>query len=219
VIYYGTLASTDNIWSSAPIPNGRGCLPALTSVAGGDICVAWQDRTLQTEVYDVYFTTLRDGLWDLPDMVSDSVSAHSIKPSVTANARGDVHLIWLEEKAPLFEVWHSARQSNTWSRPVTVSTGFDDCRQGRIVTNPQDYLQVVWIEGNSLRHRVRPPDHDTTWWVPQTAHGEYRELSDLCAVIDPAGELHVVWSGFGDAETRSLYYAQRHAIFAQVQPR
>jgi hypothetical protein len=218
VVYYGRLGVSE-IWNGAPIPNGRGCLPTLVSVAGGDLCVAWQDRTAQNQVFDVYSTTLHEGHWSLPDIVSDSLNAHSLKPSITANARGNVHLVWLEEEASIFEVWHSDKQANVWSRPVKVSTGFEDCRQARIVANPQGYLQVIWIEGNGLHHRVRPPDYNTTWWVPQTAQGEYRELSDLGAVVAPSGELHVVWSGYGDGESRMLYYAQRSPIFAQVEHR
>lgn len=218
VIYYGALGASA-IWSSAPIPSGRGCLPTLAITAEGDVCVAWQDRAPQSQVFDVYCSMLHEGQWSLPDIVSDSTSAHSVKPSIIANARGDVHLVWLEQQAALFEVRHSDWRGNSWSLPTTISTGTQDCRQTRIVANPQDYLQVVWIEGNALHHRVRPPDSGATWWVPQTAQGEYRELSDLGAVVDPNGELHVVWSGYGDGETRLLYYAQRSAIFAPAERR
>jgi hypothetical protein len=213
VIYYGAL-SAGAIWSSAPVPNGQGCFPTLATIASGDVYVAWQDRAPQSQVFDVYCSTLHEGQWTLPDIVSDSPFAHSVKPSIIANARGEVHLVWLEQQATLFEVRHSDRRGNNWALPTTVSTGSQDCRQARIVANPQDYFQVVWIEGNALHHRVRPPDPSATWWVPQTAQGEYRELSDLGAVVDPFGELHVVWSGYGDGETRLLYYAQRSAIFS-----
>jgi hypothetical protein len=216
VVYYGLLGENE-VWSSVPIPYGRGCLPTLTSVGGGDVCVAWQDRTPQNQVFDVYCTSLHEGQWGLPDIVSNSVNAHSVNPSITANARGSVHLVWLEEDASTFTVRHSDKRGNGWSRPVTVSTGSGDCRQARIVANPQDYLQVVWTEGNTLHHRVRPPEDDAIWWVPQTAQGEYRELSDLGAVVGPSGEFHVVWTGYGDGESRQLYYAQRNPIFSRAE--
>jgi hypothetical protein len=215
VIYFGTLG-TREIWSSSPIPNGRGCFPTLAAISGGAISVAWQDRATQSSAFDIYCAAHREGQWSLPDIVSDSVNAHSVKPSITANSRGDVHLVWLEERTALFGVCHSDQRVNGWSQPVEVSTGSQDCRQARIIANPQDYLQVVWIEGNALHHRVRSPDHDTSWWVPQTAQGEYREASDLAALVDPSGALHVVWSGYGDAEARLLYYARRSAIFGPV---
>jgi hypothetical protein len=218
VIYHGTLGPAV-IWSSAPIANGRGCFPTLAAVSGGDVCVAWQDRASQSNAFDVYCAMLHEGRWSLPDIVSDSAYAHSVKPSITANSRGDVHLVWLEEASAVFEVRHSDRRVNGWSQPVAISTRSQDCRQARIIANPQGYLQVVWIEGNTLHHRVRPPDYDSTWWVPQTAQGEYREASDLGTVVDPTGELHVVWSGYGDGETRLLYYAKRSAIFAPAQHR
>jgi hypothetical protein len=61
--------------------------------------------------------------------------------------------------------------------------------------------------------------HDGEWRLPDivsgsvSVHADYRELSDLSAIVDTTGRLHVVWSGFGDGETRALYYARRDAIF------
>ena len=88
-----------------------------------------------------------------------------------------------------------------------------------MIANPQGFLQVVWLEGDALHHRVRPPDLDTTWWVPQTAIGEYRELSDLAIATSPTGELHVVWSGFGGGGARTLNYSRRDAIFKPSDPK
>jgi hypothetical protein len=218
VVYYGKL-DTAAVWSSAPIPNGRGCFPAIATAAGGDICVAWQDRSVQTEAFDVFCSVLHSGEWGLPDIVSNSPSAHSVKPSLAVNAQGETHLVWLEERASLYEVRHADRRQYGWSRPTTVSTGRQDCRQARIVSNPQDFLQVVWLEGNTLHHRVRPPGQDATWWVPQIAESDFRELSDLAATVGREGDLHVAWSGFCAGETRSLFYARRDAIFKPSKPK
>ena len=162
---------------------------------------------------------LRDDKWSLPDMVSDTAATHSVKPCLAATPQGEVHLLWLEEDPSLYAVRHSDRRVNGWSQPVAVSTGSQDCRQARIVTNPQSFPQVVWLEGNALHHRVRPPGHDMPWWVPQTAEGLYRELSDLSAAVDQTGKLHLVWSGFADGGTRSLFYAFREPIFKPAHPK
>jgi hypothetical protein len=218
VVYYGSLGAS-GVWSSAPIPSGRGCYPTIAVARSGDVCVAWQDRMSQTEPYDVFSSLLHEGKWSLPDIVSDSASAHSMKPSLSVNVQGNFHLVWLEQSTSLYTVHHSDRRLNGWSQPVTVSTGSQDCRQARILANPQGFFQVVWLEGNALHHRVRPPDNDTSWWVPQTAQGEYRELSDLGAVVAPTGELHVVWSGFGGGGARTLNYSRRDAIFKPSDPK
>jgi hypothetical protein len=218
VVYYGKL-ETAAIWSSAPIPNGRGCYPTIAATAGGDVCVAWQDREPRTQAFDVLCAVLQGGGWSLPEIISNSPSAHSVKPSLAVNTQGDIHVIWLEERASLYEVRHADRRELGWSRPSTVSTGSLDCRQARIVANPQDYLQVIWLEGNTLHHRVRPPGHDATWWVPQTAESSFVELSDLAAIADRAGDLHVGWSGFAEGRGRSLFYARRDAIFKPSGPR
>jgi hypothetical protein len=156
VIYYGALES-GGVWSSTPIPNGRGCLPTIAAAPNGDISVAWQDRSPQTKAFEVYCTLLQNRQWSLPDIVSDSAAFHSVKPSLAANAQGEIHLVWLEERSSLYEVRHSSRRSIGWARPVSVSTGRQDCRQARIAANPQSFFQVVWLEGKALHHRVRPP--------------------------------------------------------------
>jgi hypothetical protein len=214
VIYYGSRSGS--YWSSEPIPSGRGCQPAIAITAEGDVCSAWQDRVTRTQAFDIFASVLHQDQWSLPDMVSDTASAHSLNPSLATNKQGGIHLIWLEEEASLFAVRHADRRVNGWSEPTRVSAGSQDCRQARIVANPQGFLQIVWLEGNTLHHRVRPPEADATWWVPQTAEGNYRELSDLSIVGSPAGELQVVWSGFDDTGTRSLYWAKRDPIFKPV---
>jgi hypothetical protein len=40
----------------------------------------------------------------------------------------------------------------------------------------------------------------------------------LGAVVAPTGELHVVWSGYADSGTRTLYYSRRDAIFKPSDP-
>jgi hypothetical protein len=217
VIYYGARAGP--FWTSAPVPSGRGCQPAIAVASAGDVCLAWQDRASQTGAFEVYSSVLREGKWTVPDVVSDTASAHSLRPCLATNRQGGMHLIWLEEAAGLFAVRHSDRRVNGWSRPTEVSVGLQDCRQARIVANPQGFLQVVWLEGNALHHRVRPPEFDATWWVPQTAQGDYRELSDLGIASSPTGEIHVVWSGFESGGTRLLYWARREAIFRPATPR
>jgi hypothetical protein len=216
VIYYG--ACSGPFWSSAPVPSGRGCQPSIVPTASGDICIAWQDRSRHTQAFDIYSCVLHERQWSVPDMVSDTPAAHSIRPFLAANAQGGVHMIWLEEVNSVFAVYHSDRRVNGWSQPTTVSVGSQDCRQARIVANPQGFLQVVWLEGNALHHRVRPPDLDATWWVPQIAEGDYRELSDLGTACSPTGELHVVWSAFANEGTRSLYWARRQPIFSPAVP-
>jgi hypothetical protein len=216
IIYYGTYSSS--FWTSEPIPSGRGCRPTIAVTLYGDVCVAWQDHASQTQAFDIYCSTLQEGKWSLPDAVSDTASAHSVKPCLTSNVQGGVHLIWLEQVAPAFTVRHSDRRVNGWSQPTSVSVGSKDCRQARMVANPQGFLQAVWLEGNVLHHRVRPPDIDAAWWVPQTAIGDYRELSDLAIASSQAGELHAVWSGFGSSGMRSLYWARREPIFRPAPP-
>ncbi len=211
VIYHGHLAGP--IWSSEPIPHARGSVPALAATPSGDLHVAWQDRLSQTGFYEIFAATLCGGSWSLPEVISESPDQHSVRPQLAANWQGGCSLVWQEQRDHVYMVRHAHRLTNNWSVPVDVSGDAADCRQPRVVANPQGFMQVIWLEGNALHHRVRPPDPGAPWWVPQTAAGEYQDLSDLCTAMDANGTLHVVWSGLLASSTRGLFYASRQPIF------
>jgi hypothetical protein len=210
VVYYAQRGQT--FWTSQPIPNGRGCLPSLTVLPSGDLYVAWQDWHTQTQRYDVFCAIRTGDQWHVPEDVSDSPQVHSIAPYLAATARGTCHLVWQEACDGVYQICYSDRRPNGWSAPVVVSTPGQDCRNPRLVSNPLNYLELVWLEGSTLRHRVRPPDFDADWWAPETIAADCATLRDLSIAIGHNSNAHLAWSA-GPAEAGQLYYAARAPLF------
>lgn len=210
-IYHGRWAGAQ--WSSMPIPNARGTMPALAFTPGGDLYVAWQGRLDDGGRYEVFCAVQRGKEWSLPEDVSDNPDHHSLFVGIATNVQGGCHLIWQEEEDGLYHIRHSDRRPGGWAVPVVVSSGDEDCRLPRIASIRQGFLQVVWQEGEVLRHRVRPPDYETTWWAPETASSECAGLGDLALAISPSGRAHVVWSSLDESGTSRLYYVQRAPLF------
>jgi hypothetical protein len=211
VIYHGQ--RDEDFWSSMPIPNARGAMPAVTITPGGEVCVAWQDRLEDTSCYEIFCAIFDDNHWNLPTAVSDSPSQHSIFVKLAANAQGGCHLVWQEEQGGIYQIWHSDRRPNGWAIPVAISATEEDCRLPRIVANRQGFLQVIWLEGHILLHRVRPPDYEATWWDPEVASDECAGLGGLAMAISQAGRVHVAWGAMDASGARQLYYIQREPIF------
>ena len=211
VIYEGRLGRV--FWTSLPVPSGRGNMPALAITPQGNAYVAWQDRLSDTGRYGVLSSILSDGKWSLPEFVSDTPTAHSLFPQLAANPQGRCHVVWQGERdASRYTVYHCDRRTGGWSEPAAISAADSDCRLPRIAANRQGYLQAVWLQGNRLCHRVRPPEPEANWWAIETAEGVFTEASDLSIAIGWSGALHVVWSGMGSSGSQ-LFHTRREPVF------
>jgi hypothetical protein len=212
VVYYAQRG--ENLWTSLPVPGGRGTLPALAVVPNGDLYVAWQDWRDETQRYDIFCAArLTAGeQWRAPEAVSDSLQAHSINPCLAATPRGTCHIVWQEEHEGIYQICYSDRRPNGWSAPVVVSAPDADCRSPRLASNTLGYLELVWLEGALLRHAVRPPDFDAPWWATETVATDCAALHELSLAISHAGKPHLTWSA-GPADAGQLYYAERQPLF------
>jgi hypothetical protein len=210
-IYHGCYAEAQ--WSSLPIPNARGAMPALAITPNGDLYAAWQGRLDEGGRYDIFCAVRHGTSWGLPEDVSDSPEQHSIFASLATNVQGGCHLVWQEEQEGLYHIRHSDRRPGGWANPVVISSSDEDCRLPRIAAIRQGFLEVIWQEGEVLRHRVRPPDYETTWWAPEDASVECQGLGSLALAISPTGRVHVAWSGPDESGAPQLYYVQRAPLF------
>jgi hypothetical protein len=211
IIYYGQLGTT--FWTSLPVPNARGSMPALAVTPSGDLYVAWQDRLLDTGRYEVFCSIYSGEKWSLPENVSDTPAAHSLQPQLAANAQGVCNLVWQEQENAIYSIRYSSRRPGGWLIPFPLPSDGADCRLPRIAANRQGFLQAVWLQGRQLYHRVRPPEYEANWWPTEMAAGEYPDAGDLSIAIGWSGTLHVVWTGNGGAAGRQLFHSQRQPIF------
>lgn len=220
VIYYGR--REEKFWSAAPIPSARGTYPTIAVTPKGTVHVAWQDRLSSTQRFDIFCCAFEDGAWGLPLSVSDTPAHHSIYPQAITNpvasalSQGGCHLIWQEERGGVYRIQHADLRPGGWAKPVEVSDPDTDCRTARLGSNRQGFPQAVWLEGQELRYRVRPPEYDAAWWTPENIDQDCRGLSDLAMAISRSGRIHVAWSGVEATGERRLFYTQRQPLFRQT---
>ena len=213
VIYIGRHESGEPFWSSEAIPGARGSTPTIALAPNGDVYVAWQDRRGEAAIYDIFCAVQHEGAWSTAAIVSDTPACHSLYPQLATNKQGGCHLVWEEQVRDVYQIRHSDLRPGGWATPVDVSASAGDCRLPRIAANRQGHLQVVWLEGSTLYHRVRPPEHETNWWLAETTGAPRPSLSDLTLATSHDGQAFAVWSSFDDAGLRRLYSARRGPVF------
>ncbi len=205
-------------WPYAPVPNGKGSRPTVAA-DGATVHVAWQDRLASSETgaYDALASKqVNGGEWGLPHMVSDTRDAHSMLPRVAVNGQGQCHLVWQEEREGLYVIRHATlwTEPEGWSEPVDVSDPAFDARLAFIMPNRWGDFQVVWSEGNNLKHRVRGGALNGRWKATEAACEECAGLGELSAAIGDKGELHAVFTRYTNGE-RHTFYVRRKAIEQQ----
>lgn len=213
-IYYGTLDGL--FWTSSPIPSGRGALPSIAITSAGIIHVAWQDRTGAAARYEILSAALSNKLWSVPQIVSNSPAAHSLRPQLLVGANDDCYLVWQEEVANLYHVRYAERGETGWRSPADLSPGSNDCRLPYLARNSQNFLQIVWLEGSQLRHRIRPPEKQADWWPVEVAMANSEGLSELSMAIDQQNRVHIALSGYLGSETHELFYCNRNPVLESV---
>ncbi|MCX7707241.1 MAG: hypothetical protein N2204_04460 [Anaerolineae bacterium] len=212
VIYYARPQGV--AWAQAPIPNATGSRPAIALTPAGEIIVAWQSRLAETGIFEVVAAVRREEAWSLPEIVSDEPNRHSISPALAVNPQGSAHLIWQEEaRNGIYVIRHAERLPGGWSAPANISASDQDARLPRLAAAPKGFLQAVWAEDASLKHRGRPAEPRALWWGEEVACPDCPGVSSLATAISPAtGELHAVWSAYQNLDQRRLYHAFRKAL-------
>ena len=206
-IYYGTFSAP--FWANLPIPSGHGSSPTIGVTPQGEIYVAWQDRRSDSGKLDIFCAAYTEGVSGTPESVSDSAGANSMSPRLAISADGDCHLVWLEERDGIFQVYHADRRPNGWSACTAVSTGTDDCRLARIAANPAGYLHVTWVEGDAIAMRIRPAKVDAPWRPIERVTGDSFDTAALASAISRGRNTYLAWAERDDAGLDRLRHASR----------
>lgn len=219
-IYYAR--PQGSAWSNGPIPSAPGSLPAIAVGPGGEIVAAWQDRLAETGRFEILAAILRNGTWSLPELVSDNPLHHSLHPALAVSPQGACHVVWQEERDGTYGIRHAERLPGGWSLPVDISDPRSDARLPSVAASSKGFLQVMWAEGPSLKHRARVAAPGSSWWAEEVACEACPRMSTLAIASSPAsGELHAIWSVYGDSHQQSLYHAYRmplirHTVFIPI---
>jgi hypothetical protein len=212
VIYYAQFDGQN--WPHAPLPNGKGSRPSVAASADA-VHAAWQDRPASSAAgaFDVFASVRANGgEWALPHIVSDTRDLHSLLPRLGVSAGGACHVVWQEERDGLFVIRHAERWPEGWTEPVDVSDPLVDARLARIMPNRLGQMQIMWCEGNLLKHRLR--GEKAKWQPAEVACEECAGLSELAATMSDKGELHAVFTRYPNGD-RHTYYLRRKPIERQ----
>lgn len=214
-IYYGRYDGA--FWSSLPIPNATGNAVALAAGPNGDIHAAWHHCTASTLHYEILCSTLRNGVWSVPAVVSDNPDVHSVYPGLAVDQRNGCHIVWQEEEqARLFGIRQAARLEANWSTPEQLSPGRRDCRLAKVAARGKDLIQVVWFEGRSLRHRARLALPNAGWGTEEIAATGCGPAGDLTLALSASGRVYVAWTGFEEDGSSQLYYVWRKPVLRPI---
>jgi hypothetical protein len=211
LIYYGRRG--DAFWTSEPISGARGEKPAIGVTSGGMLFAAWQQRSDANGLYDIFCSALPagDAQWSIPVNVSVG-TGDSTLASIAITAPDTCHLVWQEEQNGLHQIFYSNHRPNGWSQPEMISGGAADCQTPHLACSPENYVEAIWLEGDGLVHRVRPPAYDATWWAPEPITAGPAAPHQPAIAISPRGKVHLAWSAVDGSTAGSLYYARRQPI-------
>lgn len=144
--------------------------------------------------------------WTPHTVLAETKTAWS-RPTITADARGHVHVLWAdraEAAAPGQDakgdgLYHRSWDGQQWSAPVRVFAKdsnmfcviFPDATVGN-----DDELYVVWSEQGSLYFNHAPAEtaHDPDAWSSATRVVQASMIDQSRIVRDTKGRLHVVYT-------------------------
>ncbi len=183
--------------------DGKPLGPSDPSDSGNAIYYTRWDGTGWTAPIDVLY---------LPD---DPVATY---PSVTADKKGNLHLVW----TGLTNIYYSqapgaqAESSRAWRQPVVVATTSARSNwESSIAVDNEGNLHIVYASrGNDAGiFSVTSTDNGATWSQPVKISDPFdmleASLSTVKLTADEKGRLHVVWqTNTADGIGQAAYYAR-----------
>jgi len=218
VIYYAR--QMGSYWVNNQIPSARGSVPALAVDRQGRVHVTWQAQDTPFSVFDVYYTRWDGSDWSLPENISVNEESHSAICSLATDTEGTAYLVWEEQVEGLWQVVHSYGQVGYWSVPANISHSGEECHLPRIVVTPQDYLHVIWNEGQAL-HSCRKGAKSSDWFPNEVVTSNSLGVEDVAVAASPGGGLHAVWEGRVAGGLRDIFHGERppalrHEVFVPL---
>jgi hypothetical protein len=204
-IYFG--AWYDYIWSSEPVPNGRGAIPALAAARNGTLYLAWQDHLPTTDILDIFLSERVGQGWSVPINISDQPTADSNGVSITTTSDGLAHVTWVDGGN---QVRYSFGHGNLWSVPQTVSRAAI-ANAPRILAENSGWLTIAWDEGQIIRATAAPAG-GSSWPKPEVITLSVASVKDVALAAIPAGGVALEWTQTSSGSV-SIYTAWRNSTF------
>lgn len=194
--------------SSSPI---GAIQPALASLPGGDLAVAWADRRSGT--WQVWYRSRVRGIWSAECALTTSATA-ATAPALSADGKGRVFAAWLEqgqERATLkFLAFHWASPFGT---AVTISDSLDAPSAPVLSSSPAGPTWLLWPDRRTGQFAIMfarfSPDSGIGPKFRYTSNVTLQQAT-VDVVVDAEGTAHVVWQQSSPGASE-LHYMKRPA--------
>ncbi|MBI1796576.1 MAG: M6 family metalloprotease domain-containing protein [Candidatus Eisenbacteria bacterium] len=202
---YGAWGTPLQVSSSA----GSATEPTIATLPGGnDVVVAWADSRLGAS--QIYYRSRLGGAWTAERRIT-SLVGDSRSPSIGVDPSGRVHLAWLYTAGATPQVlFMSFGYFSPFGTPITVTdpTAYPDAPV--VAVGPDGGSYVLWPD--------RAVDPATIWfarYLPDSGMSKRNLIAKnsdpepaVDALVDPAGNLHVVFQVSG-ASVNQIHYQRR----------
>jgi hypothetical protein len=203
IIYHGYWNGT--YWLNEPVPHATGGAPAVAISSGGVLHVVWQDRDRTDAPYEVYHSQLADGVWSLPENLSDTADAPSAIANLATDKDDRTHVTWQERVGTRNTIYYTYGWVGYWSIPERISDEGADAFVPSETVGPGAAVYVGWDESTQAVYRQRDGEHGA-WSRPSTVQQNPSGVTDLVLAMDSQGQFHAVWSNRITADNWDVYY-------------
>jgi M6 family metalloprotease-like protein len=185
--------------------------PALASLPGGDLAVAWADRRSGT--WQIWYRSRIRGIWSVERALTSTATA-ATAPALSADGKGRVFVAWLEqgqERATLkFLAFHWASPFGT---AVTVSDSLDAPSAPVLASSPAGPTWLMWPDRRTGQYAIMfarfSPDSGIGPKFRYTSNVTLQQAT-VDVVADTDGTAHVVWQQSSPGASE-LHYMKRPA--------
>ncbi len=128
--------------------------------------------------------------------ISSSPQWTSMAPRIAVDAKGNLHVVWLEiysvDKGDVFYSRYDAF-SQTWSSPYNLSSSgrvyCESLYATAIAADALNRIYVVWVEDNEIKLRI----FDGSWGSIFTVSTGRNDGDSPRIAVSPQGNIYIVW--------------------------
>ncbi len=183
-------------------------VPALAVDSRGTVHLVWYGirpeapavRTKHGSVYEILYTTSRDGQWLPPVLISPGVP-DSVNPSLGIDDLGRIHSAWYQFDLRAYQARH-AMYISAWTPPHTISSGHDDAFAVSLGTGKQGTVYVVWERRETSGGRIYFAEFQKQWSPQQQISSPAEDAFHPVVAVDDTGQIFVAWDGNGQIMVR-----------------
>ena len=195
------------LWPSLPLPNAHGSHPTVVFGSAGELQVAWQGAyDEEGSLGEIYFCAQENGLWGLPQLVSDSPAVDSLLPSL-AEWQGVTYVTWQENAASGRAVYVSSVEGGWWEAPQKRS-GASPSYAPTVAFDAVGVGHLAWSTLTVLQHATWSPLTGVWSSIEDIAGSQSSPLGVRLAVAQAA---HAVWVAGAAPLRRDVFYSTSSA--------